>query len=268
MKSWTLTAWNLKLGVWNKLLSLVFFGLALPSLALDFEPMDGSEFARQEYDGVNYAIFHTYPKNVRLLWKNADGEAYATMRRAGEMLEAEGLHVAMMMNAGIFTENRSPAGLWIENGKVIHKLNTHRGKGNFHIQPNGVFYLRGNRANIVTTATWQKYQPKATYAVQSGPMLVIDGKVNSRLSIKIDSPYKRNGVCITKSGELYFVISTHFREHWPNLYEFARALASFGCYNALYLDGNISNYYVPGKSGWFHWKNFVGMIAVTTPQDK
>ena len=43
----------------------------------------------------------------------------------------------MVMNAGIYSMNNVPAGLWIEQGKELNALNTKAGKGNFHVQPNG-----------------------------------------------------------------------------------------------------------------------------------
>ena len=39
------------------------------------------------------------------------------------------------MNAGIYSMNNVPAGLWIEQGKELNALNTKSGKGNFHVQP-------------------------------------------------------------------------------------------------------------------------------------
>ena len=48
----------------------------------------------------------------------------------------------MIMNAGIYSMDNTPAGLWIEHGKELNALNTKSGKGNFHVQPNGVLPLQ------------------------------------------------------------------------------------------------------------------------------
>lgn len=232
--------------------------------ALDFERVPGGAFADAVYQGVDYALFVAPAEHVRLMWQNSEGENYRTMRAAGKALEAQGKTVALMMNAGIFSKNGTPAGLWIEHGTVLHKLNTAKGKGNFHIEPNGVFYLRGKEAGIVTTSHWQQKPVHVDYALQSGPMLLIDGKINPRFLKNLSSSYKRNAVCITRGNALYFIITTQYRKEWPNFYHLAQTLQAFGCYQALYLDGALSDYYLPGKSGWFHWKNFVGMIVVTT----
>ena len=250
--------------MWRNALTAALLIPSLPLYALDFEKVSGGAFARAVYQGVDYAIFRAPPDHVRLIWQNPNGENYRTMREAGKAIEAQGKTIALMMNAGIFGKNGTPAGLWIEHGNVLHKLNTAKGKGNFHIEPNGVFYLHGKEAGIVKTRDWQRKHPQADYALQSGPMLLIDGKINPRFVKNLSSSYKRNAVCITRAGTLYFLITTHYRQEWPNFYRLAQALRAFGCHQALYLDGALSDYYLPGKSGWFHWKNFVGMIAVTT----
>lgn len=234
----------------------------LLSKAATFTPVDGGAWRFQFYKSVNYMIFKANPENTILLWQNDQQKNYAEMRKAKEALKKQGKQVSMMMNAGIFDPEYRPAGLWIENGKTLRPLNTRKGKGNFHIQPNGVFYLKGKQAGIMTTQAWQKANIKPDFALQSGPMLLIDGQINSRFYKEQHSPYKRNAVCITKNKELYFIITTAYQEEWPHFYRFAEALRSFGCYQALYLDGTLSNYYLTGVSNTFHWKEFAGMIAV------
>lgn len=96
-------------------------------------------------------------------------------------------------------------------------------------------------------------------------MLLINGAINSRFVKNLRSPYTRNAVCTTKNGELYFIITSgHDADsEYPSFYTFAAALKNFGCYQALYLDGNISHAYIPSLTTRFHWKPFVGIIAVT-----
>ena len=45
------------------------------------------------------------------------------------------------MNAGIFTTDKQPEGLFMAKGEIITKLNLKKGSGNFYLTPNGVFYL-------------------------------------------------------------------------------------------------------------------------------
>jgi hypothetical protein len=60
------------------------------------------------------------------------------------------------------------------------RANTSAGPGNFHMRPNGVFYVTGEVAGILVTPLFIKQRPQADFANQSGPMLVINGKLHSR----------------------------------------------------------------------------------------
>lgn len=245
--------------------ALLFFSNAV--IALEFTPMSVGAIAQTQIDGVTYGIYHAPAERVSLHWQDADGIAYDSLRQLKRALNAQGTQPVMLMNAGIFTNQHTPAGLWIERGNTLSPLNQKTGKGNFHIQPNGVFYLQHKQAHILTTQAFAKYQPQAEYAVQSGPMLLIDGKINSRFIKGLSSPYKRNAVCTTRSGALYFIMTTHYVEQWPSFYQLSEALQRIGCYQALYLDGSISAWYLQGRTSLFHWSTFVGMIAVTQPHN-
>ncbi|MDO5090011.1 MAG: phosphodiester glycosidase family protein [Cardiobacteriaceae bacterium] len=244
------------------LLSSLFL-FATVARALDFTPLGDSAFyAEADYQGVRYGIVKARPENVSLLWRDGEGKALRSLGAAFSAVKAEGKVPLMLMNAGIFTTAHTPAGLWVEKGETLIALNRNKGSGNFHIQPNGVFSVTRGKARVETTAAFAKRQARVDYAVQSGPMLLIDGKINSRFVKNLSSPYKRNAVCTTKKGELLFLMTLSYDVEWPSFYRLAEALSSFGCHNALYLDGSISDWFVKGKSGTFHWSNFVGIIAV------
>ena len=48
------------------------------------------------------------------------------------------------MNAGMFGEDLKPIGLYVEDGVQAKRLNRRDGYGNFHLKPNGVFYVNGS----------------------------------------------------------------------------------------------------------------------------
>lgn len=61
------------------------------------------------------------------------------------------------MNGGMYMEDRTPLGLYIENTKQLTRLNTARGSGNFYLQPNGVFYITtDNKAALCKTSDFVK----------------------------------------------------------------------------------------------------------------
>ncbi len=73
------------------------------------------------------------------------------------------------------------AGLYIENGIERKALNTRKsGYGNFHLQPNGVFWVQDGKAAVTPTADYARLKPSADIATQSGPMLVIGGAINPK----------------------------------------------------------------------------------------
>lgn len=252
--------------MFNKALIIFLFTSLSYAIAapLEFSNERGLLFTRAQYQGVEYHIFSAAPAQLRLLWQDSEGKNYVYLRSAAKALQTAGETPLMLMNAGIYTQDYQPAGLWIENGKQLRELNQREGAGNFHIQPNGVLWFDDQSVGIMTTHAWAAQALPAQFAVQSGPMMIIDGKINSRFIKNLSSPHKRNAACINQEGALYLIISAHIARdsEWPSFYRMSEALLSFGCQQALYLDGTISHYYAIGQSDWFHWRPFVGMIAI------
>ncbi len=144
------------------------------------------------------------------------------------------------MNAGMFHSGFSPVGLYIEQGNVIQALNEDKGWGNFFLQPNGVLAWNKRQAIIWTTEQYKAKAFQPDYATQSGPMLVMNGKINPLFLANSDSKKIRNGVGI-KNNKLYFVIS----KNRVNFYNFAEFLQkNLKVEQALYLDGSISSLYL------------------------
>lgn len=203
--------------------------------------------------------------NISLHWKNNQGIPYRYFSRLKNDLKRQGKTVLALMNAGIYSQNDQPAGLHIESGKQQQPLNNKKGKGNFHLQPNGVFLItQKNQAAILSTKTYQsRYKNLATdirLATQSGPLLLIDGKINPRFIAHSTSYYSRNAVCITAKGEIWFIITAAYEK--TNFYTFALASKQLGCHQALYLDGSLSKLYQRGGNP-FHFGHFVGILAIT-----
>ncbi|MFI8144919.1 phosphodiester glycosidase family protein [Acinetobacter sp. ABJ_C5_2] len=144
------------------------------------------------------------------------------------------------MNAGMFHSDFSPVGLYIEQGNVIQALNEDSGRGNFFLQPNGVLAWNKRQAVIWTTEQYKAKAFQPDYATQSGPMLVMNRKVNPLFLANSDSKKIRNGVGI-KNNKLYFVISKN-RVNFYNFAEFFQK--NLKVEQALYLDGSISSLYL------------------------
>ena len=152
--------------------------------------------------------------------------------------------VAFAMNAGMYDEDGRPIGLAIVEGKQKRAINRRKGGGNFHLMPNGVFQVRKDgRAEVVTTEKW-KPSPSVRLATQSGPMLVIDGKLHPAFDRDGTSRYVRNGVGIGPKGEALFVIS----DGPVSLGKFARFYRDqLKSRNALFFDGAVSALWDPAN---------------------
>jgi uncharacterized protein YigE (DUF2233 family) len=159
-------------------------------------------------------------------------------------LGARATNVAFAMNAGMYGEDGRPIGLAIVEGRQVRAVNRRKGGGNFHLMPNGVFQVRRDgRSEIVTTANW-KPSPDIRIATQSGPMLVIAGKLHPAFDHDGSSRHIRNGVGIAPGGNPLFVIS----EDAVSLGKFARFFRDrLKCRDALFFDGAVSALWDPAN---------------------
>ena len=151
--------------------------------------------------------------------------------------------VKFAMNAGMYDEEGRPIGLFVTEGKVGKRLNLRSGSGNFHLLPNGVFAQdKKGRLSIKPSPKFAERVSSARWATQSGPMLVIDGKLHPRFDADGPSQLIRNGVGVRDPRTAYFVIS----EDPVSFGRFARFFRDgLGCADALYLDGTVSSLWDP-----------------------
>src|SRR5688572_2138710 len=173
---------------------------------------------------------------IQFYWKDETGKPFMLLQNLKTHLEKKGKKLRFAMNGGMYMENTTPLGLYIENGKTLRPLNTRKAGGNFYMQPNGVFYLTNNsKAHISETSKFQP-DPAIKFATQSGPMLVINGKLNPLFKTDSKNLNVRNGVGILPNGNVLFAMS----KEGINFYEFAQFFQKKGCKQALYLDGYVS----------------------------
>jgi len=176
---------------------------------------------------------------LKLFLRGPDGSPYGSFSRLTQ--SQPGLLFAM--NAGMYHDDRSPVGLYVENGHELKAANTKPGPGNFHLKPNGIFYAAGTSAGVLETGRFLKAKPRADIATQSGPMLVMDGRIHPKFSDTSASLKIRNGVGVRDATTVTFAIS----EEPVSFAAFARLFRdALKCRNALFLDGSISSLYAPG----------------------
>lgn len=145
------------------------------------------------------------------------------------------------MNAGMYNQKYAPIGYTVMDTKQILSLNLNEGVGNFHLMPNGVFWWDDAGFYITESdvmGDMLKSGTKARYATQSGPMLVINGKIHPQFSQKSTSKKIRNGVGLCEGGMIKLVIS----DMPVTFYKFAKLFQeTLKCDNALFLDGGVAS---------------------------
>jgi uncharacterized protein YigE (DUF2233 family) len=153
-----------------------------------------------------------------------------------------------LFNAGMFNEDGSAVGLQIVDGKIINPINLNKGSnftGNFYMQPNGIFYVdKKDNVGVLATDEFNKtYSPdkfkNINYATQSGPMLVIKGKINAKFGLNSTNRYIRNGIGVAGKPGSQVVVSI-ISSTPCTFYDLASLYKWLGCESALYLDGAVS----------------------------
>lgn len=188
--------------------------------------------------------------DIRLFLYASETQVFGNFRNVDEALARDGKKLAFAMNGSMYHPNRSPVGLYIEGGEEFSRIVTSEGPGNFGLLPNGVFCIEDARFTLIESRRFNADRPACRYAVQSGPMLVIDGEYHPRFIRESESRLIRNGVGVSADGKrALFVIS-----NTPvNFYEFARFFREYlALPQALYIDGNVSRLHAPGlrRSDW------------------
>lgn len=175
--------------------------------------------------------------DLRLFHADKSGAVLGSFGMVDQALNAEGKTLRFAMNAGMYHPDRAPVGLLVTEGEEQAEIVTADGPGNFGLLPNGVFCI-DKRFSVVESRAFAAQRPNCRFASQSGPMLVIDGKLHPRFLPKSDSRYIRNGVGVSADGKTaYFAISGQA----VNFAQFGRLFRDgLKLPNALYFDGKIS----------------------------
>lgn len=226
-------------------------GLAFATLLFLGHAARAEPCQRDSFEGRDAIVCTIDPatSDLRLFWRDASGAPYGRFDALARALDAKGQKLAFAINAGMYDTDYAPVGLHMEDGAELHPADTvtmDRPPGevpNFYKQPNGVFYLSKAGAGILPTAEFLKTRPEARFATQSGPMLVIEGRLHPAFIPNSDSRTRRSGVGVCEKGQVRFAIS----ETDVNFDEFARLFRDhLACPNALFLDGGRgSGLYAP-----------------------
>ena len=223
-----------------KAISIAVIWAGLGGAALAHGPINKAPACRPlAYENTDYTICKFDPRHddIRQFLRGKDGNILGSFDAVNAELAKSGEQLVFAMNGGMYHKDRSPVGLYREDGQTMAKIQTKASSGNFGLLPNGVFYNHQGQFGVTETKTFMLKSTFPDNATQSGPMLVIDGKLHPKFNKGSTSLKIRNGVGQTKSGEIIFVKS----DRPVNFYDFASLFKDeLKTPNALYLDGVIS----------------------------
>ena len=239
-----------------------------PHVLLDEQGWVG---ARVGFEGEIFNVFAWKQDSLNsrlLMYQNqAAKRPFARLERAVRRLESQGEQVLLAANAGMYAEDLTPLGLYIEKGSELFPAHTGGGEGNFALLPNGVFFFGEQGFGVAETKSFlqsEEYE-SAQYATQSGPLLLNRGDLHSRFTAGSANRYVRSGVGVPGSGyqeRVFFVIS----ESPVNFSVFARFFREgLGCSEALYLDGHTSRAYIPSLDREQDGGRFGPLLLVSDP---
>ena len=195
---------------------------------------DGSQFTHCTADPADHAITTMLGSPP-----HRGFEAYANAA------PDDAKRVAFAVNAGMFDAEGKPIGYYVKDGERLKELNRNDGAGNFHMKPNGVFFGTGGKWRVMAAdAFYSQIGDRPQFGTQSGPMLLVGGKLHPEITEDGPSRTIRNGVGVDGNGRAHFVISEG-PVSFGKLARYFRDVLKTP--EALYLDGSVSALWDPAR---------------------
>ncbi|MDE2364328.1 MAG: phosphodiester glycosidase family protein [Hyphomicrobiales bacterium] len=237
---------------------VAIFAISLPGMVAAAAP--AGPCAPLNRDGVAFVVcsFNPGKSDIRLFWRDDEGQSFAGFDRLADAVAGKGGSLVFAMNAGMYQPDLSPVGLYVERGQELRPVNRRGGQGNFNLRPNGVFWVRQGAAGVTETQKFVAQNLRPDYATQSGPMLVIGGRIHPKIHPDGTSAKIRNGVGVCEDGMVRFVIA----DDPVTFYNFASLFVDMKCPDALYLDGSVSALYAPSLKRNDGWKSIGPIVGV------
>jgi len=226
------------------LLGAGWFGLTALGVRADNPVPPGLQAVVFRGQGFLVRMVDPRKDDLRLFLNDDQGNLLRDFVSLDKFVRAKGERLLFAANAGMFEPTSKPVGLLMLGGTEQSPINLNDGTGNFYMKPNGVFVINDKReAFVVESGSYATLLSPVQWATQSGPLLVYGGDIMPDFIEGSKNLKIRSGVGVTKEGEIVFALS----QKPVNFYDFASLfLTRLKCPNALYLDGEISAFYVPG----------------------
>ena len=208
---------------------------------------------------LTHCIADPAQHRINLANLGADKQPFASLSAFAASVDPAS--IAFAMNGGMYGDDLKPIGYYVQNGERLKELNRGEGEGNFYMKPNGVFF--GNAGSgwrvLGSNTFFNTVGDRPQFGTQSGPLLLVDGKLHPEIQDDGPSRAIRNGVGVDAGGKAHFVISD-VPVSFGQLARYFRDVLKVS--NALYLDGQVSSLWDPAKGRMD--KGRVGPIIVVT----
>ncbi len=208
------------------------------------------------------------PAKHRITMANAPagGQPFGSLSAFAATVDAA--TIAFAINGGMYGDDLKAVGYYVENGERLGELDRGAGPegegGNFYMKPNGVFFGSGGSWRVLGSNTFfNTVGDRPQFGTQSGPMLLVDGKLHPEIQDNGPSKAIRNGVGVDGAGKAHFVISRG-EVSFGQLARYFRDEVKVA--NALYLDGAVSSLWDPATGR--QDKGRVGPIIVVSKREE
>ena len=138
--------------------------------------------APKDFDGAKFTVCTFDPRhdNIRLFFTGTDGKPYGSLSALACGAKGEGRKAYVRDERWHVQQDQSRRPLC--RGQPQAARGRHARRCNeFHMKPNGVFWIGDGVAGVTETSRYLANTPPARYATQSGPMLIVDGKIHPKI---------------------------------------------------------------------------------------
>jgi uncharacterized protein YigE (DUF2233 family) len=252
----------------GKMLKCIIFGMTTQLHSAEPKQVETVERGATRY--LVWRVAKADLGRLQMHWLDTTGRPLANFGGLRQHLATQGLEVEFATNAGIYERGPKPCGLTVCQGREVVALNLKEGEGNFYLKPNGVFYVddKGD-AGVMEAAAFGRAGIKPRIATQSGPILLDRGVIHPAFDPQSKNLRQRSAVGVRKAdGQVVFVMTDRADAamrtvSFHALAALAALFLELGCEEALFLDGDLSDYAVnPTATTVFRPQTYAAMFAL------
>jgi uncharacterized protein YigE (DUF2233 family) len=238
--------------------------LTQPSFAID-ESVEVVEVGETRY--LIYRIPRADLARLELHWLDQRDQPLVNFGALQQHLADQGKEIQFATNAGIYERGPKPCGLTIGQGREWVPLNLAAGEGNFYLRPNGVFFVDDQKgAGVMESGEYAKAGLQPRLATQSGPLLLRHRVIHPAFNPNSSNLRQRSAVGVRKEdGEVVFVVTDRKdpEKRRVSFHQLATFFLSLGCDDALFLDGDLSDFAVnPPAKAQFRPQTYAAMMVL------